>query len=150
MEDLDQLLEGIEFEDYIETPVKVSKNKKYSEMSRQDLEALLSTFQVQKAQLVRRTTEIEDNIKSIKYHLSETDNLVVNLVSDNDSTETDVEVVQVTNNSTINKSFPWSEEVRSKLIRVFKLSDFRVNQLEAINETLQGHHCFILMVFIIN
>ena len=44
-----------------------------------------------------------------------------------------------------NKTYPWSKEVFFKLKSIFKLHEFRVNQLEAINETLLGNHCFILM-----
>ena len=42
-------------------------------------------------------------------------------------------------------SYPWSTEVQSVLRKIFKLSEFRTNQLEAINTTLSGKDCFILM-----
>ncbi|KAJ4990783.1 ATP-dependent helicase SGS1 [Stagonosporopsis vannaccii] len=40
---------------------------------------------------------------------------------------------------------PWSKDVRAALIRKFQLRGFRLGQLEAINATLAGEHCFVLM-----
>lgn len=40
---------------------------------------------------------------------------------------------------------PWSKDLRSALIHKFKLRGFRPGQLEAINATLAGEHCFVLM-----
>ena len=42
-------------------------------------------------------------------------------------------------------NFPWSKEVKVNLKRRFKLRGFRPGQLEAINATLSGEHCFVLM-----
>jgi bloom syndrome protein len=47
------------------------------------------------------------------------------------------------NNAGMN--FPWSRDVKSALIRRFKLRGFRPGQLEAINATLGGEHSFVLM-----
>ncbi|KAI8819999.1 P-loop containing nucleoside triphosphate hydrolase protein [Fimicolochytrium jonesii] len=41
--------------------------------------------------------------------------------------------------------FPWSRDVRKAMKQIFKLEDFRTNQVEAINATLQGKDCFVLM-----
>ena len=41
--------------------------------------------------------------------------------------------------------FPWSEEIKKAMKYVFKLKAFRQNQLEAINATLAGNDCFVLM-----
>ncbi|KAH7378849.1 hypothetical protein BKA66DRAFT_466766 [Pyrenochaeta sp. MPI-SDFR-AT-0127] len=42
-------------------------------------------------------------------------------------------------------NFPWSQDLRNTLIRRFGLRGFRPGQLEAINTTLSGQHCFVLM-----
>jgi bloom syndrome protein len=42
-------------------------------------------------------------------------------------------------------NFPWSQDLRTALIRRFGLRGFRPGQLEAINTTLAGEHCFVLM-----
>jgi bloom syndrome protein len=42
-------------------------------------------------------------------------------------------------------SFPWSQDLRTALLRRFGLRGFRPGQLEAINATLSGEHCFVLM-----
>lgn len=41
--------------------------------------------------------------------------------------------------------FSWSKEVNNRLHDVFKLPGFRSNQEEAINATLSGKDCFVLM-----
>jgi bloom syndrome protein len=41
--------------------------------------------------------------------------------------------------------FPWSQDLRTALLRRFGLRGFRSGQLEAINTTLSGQHCFVLM-----
>ncbi|ORX44780.1 ATP-dependent DNA helicase [Hesseltinella vesiculosa] len=41
--------------------------------------------------------------------------------------------------------YPWSSEVRRVLRQVFKLQEFRRNQLEVINATLNGEDTFVLM-----
>ncbi|KAF5844900.1 hypothetical protein GGP41_008836 [Bipolaris sorokiniana] len=42
-------------------------------------------------------------------------------------------------------NFPWSQDLRTALIRRFGLRGFRPGQLETINTTLAGDHCFVLM-----
>lgn len=42
-------------------------------------------------------------------------------------------------------NFPWSQDLRNTLIRRFGLRGFRPGQLDAINTTLAGEHCFVLM-----
>ncbi|RMZ70179.1 family helicase [Pyrenophora seminiperda CCB06] len=42
-------------------------------------------------------------------------------------------------------NFPWSQDLRNALLRRFSLRGFRPGQLEAINTTLSGEHCFVLM-----
>ncbi|KAF1970345.1 hypothetical protein BU23DRAFT_538037 [Bimuria novae-zelandiae CBS 107.79] len=40
---------------------------------------------------------------------------------------------------------PWSRDVRDALLYQFRLRGFRPGQLEAVNTTLAGEHCFVLM-----
>jgi bloom syndrome protein len=42
-------------------------------------------------------------------------------------------------------NFPWSREVKDALLYKFGLRGFRPGQLDAINATLGGEHCFVLM-----
>jgi bloom syndrome protein len=42
-------------------------------------------------------------------------------------------------------NMPWSQDLRYALIHKFKLRGFRPGQLDAINTTLAGEHCFVLM-----
>ncbi|KAI1512506.1 ATP-dependent DNA helicase hus2/rqh1 [Pyrenophora tritici-repentis] len=42
-------------------------------------------------------------------------------------------------------NFPWSQDLRTALLHRFGLRGFRPGQLEAINTTLSGDHCFVLM-----
>ncbi|KAJ6201304.1 hypothetical protein J3E72DRAFT_232767 [Bipolaris maydis] len=42
-------------------------------------------------------------------------------------------------------NYPWSQDLRTALIRRFGLRGFRPGQLETINTTLAGNHCFVLM-----
>lgn len=41
--------------------------------------------------------------------------------------------------------FAWSAEIKNAMAKVFKLQDFRKNQLEAINATMAGRDVFMLM-----
>eukprot|EP00842_Homolaphlyctis_polyrhiza_P005313 jgi/Hompol1/5783/HPOL_002061-RA len=43
------------------------------------------------------------------------------------------------------ETFPWTKQIFKNLQFTFHLSEFRPNQLEAINATLSGKDCFILM-----
>ncbi|KAF2266236.1 hypothetical protein CC78DRAFT_615306 [Lojkania enalia] len=45
----------------------------------------------------------------------------------------------------VGMNYPWSSDVRGALINRFGLRGFRPGQLEAINTTLSGNHCFVLM-----
>ncbi|KAF2657794.1 hypothetical protein K491DRAFT_714090 [Lophiostoma macrostomum CBS 122681] len=42
-------------------------------------------------------------------------------------------------------NFPWSEDVKNAIVEQFHLRGFRLGQLDAINATLNGEHCFVLM-----
>jgi bloom syndrome protein len=42
-------------------------------------------------------------------------------------------------------NFPWSSDVKMALLGTFHLRGFRPSQLDAINATLKGEHCFVLM-----
>lgn len=58
--------------------------------------------------------------------------------------------VFTTNHTTLSSqstqpTFPWSRDVRKALVQVFDLREFRTNQLEAINTTLNGEDVFVLM-----
>lgn len=57
--------------------------------------------------------------------------------------------IRFTGNSVFSRpeyQYRWSRDVRKALTKVFKLTEFRQNQLEAINAALSGKDCFILMV----
>jgi superfamily II DNA helicase RecQ len=43
------------------------------------------------------------------------------------------------------ETFEWSNEVKKALTQIFKLQEFRANQLDAINTTLSGKDVFVLM-----
>ncbi|KAI9254616.1 P-loop containing nucleoside triphosphate hydrolase protein [Phascolomyces articulosus] len=45
----------------------------------------------------------------------------------------------------IAEGFPWSKDIAKAMKQVFKLKDFRTNQLEAINTALDGKDVFVLM-----
>lgn len=45
----------------------------------------------------------------------------------------------------VQPNYPWSRDVRKALTQVFDLREFRTNQLEAINTTLNGDDVFVLM-----
>ncbi|KAF2129924.1 hypothetical protein P153DRAFT_431010 [Dothidotthia symphoricarpi CBS 119687] len=47
--------------------------------------------------------------------------------------------------NTAGMNFPWSQDLRKALIHQFGLRGFRPGQLDAINSTLAGKHCFVLM-----
>lgn len=49
---------------------------------------------------------------------------------------------QLTN---VGMNFAWSRDVKAAVIHKFHLRGFRPGQLEAINTTLSGEHCFVLM-----
>jgi bloom syndrome protein len=52
---------------------------------------------------------------------------------------------QKTQSTTIGMNHPWSEDVKAALLQQFGLRGFRPGQLEAVNATLNGDHCFVLM-----
>jgi len=57
----------------------------------------------------------------------------------------DVEGLEVIDQPPPSQRYPWSNEVFAKLQEIFKLSSFRQNQLEAVNNTLAGKDTFVLM-----
>lgn len=43
------------------------------------------------------------------------------------------------------KNFPWSIEAKRRLQDFFGSKDFRLNQRQALNATMSGMDCFVLM-----
>jgi hypothetical protein len=68
-----------------------------------------------------------------------------NIATTTSTTAATVTTSTSTLQSSSQPTFLWTRDVRKALIQTFKLSEFRPNQLEAINTTLNGEDVFVLM-----
>lgn len=67
-------------------------------------------------------------------------------IEDITSSPQGVKMTQVAaRNRVIDDTYPWSDDVNRILHETFKLSEFRCNQLEAVNAALMGKDVFVLM-----
>lgn len=58
---------------------------------------------------------------------------------------TSLQIGSTDNNNDKKISYNWSDEVNYKLNKIFRIQNFRSNQLKAINATLSGKDVFVLM-----